>query len=104
MSSLTAAIVALSMPASCSSVSPVAAIACAAASTRALRCSGVAAGMCDSISDIAASTNVPVGLPLASRMIFPPSGSRVAAVTPAARSAAVFATAAWPSTRSSSTG
>jgi len=76
----------------------------AALSTCCLRCANVGAGILFSISDCASSMNVPVGLPEASRMILPPSGSFVSRVTPAARIAALFATPAWPSTRLSHTG
>ncbi len=84
MSSRTAAIVAPSMPASCISVRPFAAMFCAAASTRAFRCAALGAGIVSSTRSIAASMNTPVGSPLLSRSTRPPSGSFVAAVTRAA--------------------
>ena len=64
----------------------------------------VGGGTFELTSSLAASTNKPVGLPLASRSILPPTGSLVAAVMPAAFSAALLTTTAWPSTRSSTTG
>jgi hypothetical protein len=57
-----------------------------------------------SIRSIAASMKTPVGSPDASRMIFPPAGSGVAAVMRAARIAAVLASPAWPSMRRTQTG
>ena len=47
---------------------------------------------------------MPVGSPLASRTIVPPSGSFVSRVTPARRSASELASAMWPSSRLTKTG
>ena len=67
-------------------------------STRSSRFSS-SLGMTRVISAIALSTNTPVGLPAASRMISPPSGALESRVMPAAFRAAVLAQPAWPSTR-----
>jgi hypothetical protein len=62
-------------------------------------------GIARATSGIAASLSTPAGSrPPGRRTIVPPSGSGVAALTPAARSAVVLATAMWPSYRVTNTG
>ena len=61
-------------------------------------------GATRSTSDCALSLRTPVGSPLASRTIVPPSTSGVSRVMPAARSAALFASAMCPSSRLTHTG
>ena len=53
---------------------------------------------------LAVSTKTPVGAPLASRMISPPSGACVSGVMPKSAIAFALTSAAWPSARVRITG
>ncbi len=70
----------------------------------AVRSFGVTGGTARSKSCVAASTNTPAGAPFAPFSIRPPVGEAVVAVIFAARIAALFAQAAWPSARLRYTG
>ena len=82
---------------SAAAVSPFDSISSCALASAASYCAASGAGTLALTSSIAASTNKPFS-------IVPPEGALVCAVIPAALSAALLATAAWPSTRSSHTG
>ena len=85
-------------------VSPQRCISAIASLSALLYSAAVGAGTFSSSTFDALSTNTPVGLPLASLMICPPTGAFEAAVTPATFIAAMLAYMACPSTRSNSTG
>ena len=85
-------------------VTPRSATYAIAASSARSCCAGVGSGTTPSNRLIALSLKMPVGLPFRSRTMVPPSTSLVARVMPAARIAALLASAMWPSSRLTSTG